>query len=52
MFYSLVLLIKTIHTYMLFVYKAIFHLLHEILTRKQLAEAEVAEAEMEITHFT
>ena len=46
MFYSLVLLIKTINTYMLSVYGVMFHLFQEILTKKkQLAEAEVAEAE-------
>ena len=48
MFCSLVLLIKTINTF-LSVYGVIFHLFQEILTKKNMAEAEVAEAETEKT---
>ena len=55
MYYSLVLLIKTINTYMLSVYGVIFHLFQEMLTKKnwlrlRWLRQRLAEAETEITH--
>ena len=50
MFYSLVLLIETINTYVICIWGYISFNSRNIDKKKQLAEAEVAEAEMEIIH--
>ena len=51
MFYSMVLLIKTINTFVICIYGGYISFISRNIDKKnQLAEAEVAEAETEISH--